>query len=305
MKAGGGAAVLVLETPEMAALPPSKSEQIRNVFVPMADMLKEFEGDYAQIAQEALFEITPELSARARRLRLDIAKVRIGAEHARKTLKEEYLLAGKAIDGTNNILKWAISQKEEALESIEKHAERAEASRVAALQVERVEALLPFTEDAAARDLGSLDADVWDAYLAAAKGARARRDAAERGAEEERAARAATERAEKAALKVERDRLFREAQDTALAFAESERARRELLEAESERLAKEERAAAIKAADEATAANAPARKRLLDWVDSFALPEFPGEDHDVAVRIRGRFEMYRKWARAEIEQGLS
>jgi hypothetical protein len=182
-------AVVSLDTPELGTLPPSKAQQIRDTFVPMADMLQGFEGDFRAIMDEAQNEeaVTPELSARARRLRLDIAKVRIAAEKARKAIKEEYLLASKAIDGTNNILKWAISQKEDALAAIEKIEELREAERLEFLQAERADLLAPYVEDAHERDLSGMDDDVWDTYLAAKKKEHNDRLEAERRAEEERA----------------------------------------------------------------------------------------------------------------------
>lgn len=174
----------IIQAPELQAVEKSKAEQIRQTFQPMAEMLDTFEQQYSEITAEQ--QITSEVTAKAKRLRLDIAKVRIAAEKARKAQKEEYLRAGKAIDGVANILKWAVSEKEEKLKEIELHFERLEEQRLAALQAERVEQLSPYVEDAEERDLSSMEQDVWEAYLAAKKAAHKERIEAERKAEEER-----------------------------------------------------------------------------------------------------------------------
>ena len=378
-----------LDTPELAALPPSKAEQVRAVFLPMADMLQGFEDEYNSVMAEAAEEVTPEVSKRARRLRLDIAKVRIDAEKARVAIKAEYLLATKAIDGTNNILKWAVSEKEQALEAIEKHAERMEAERMERLQAERAEALAPYVEDAADRNLSGMDEDVWTAYLAAKKKEHEDRLAAEAAAEAERrereriaaltvererkiapvfdffegpydpaevsdddfaaalasaAEKKAAHAAEQERVRKERERLEKEAAENEKArqaelakieaerqkererlekerraelarieterakeraAAEAERTRLAALEAaEADRKAKEAEDAKARAAAEREAAKAPVRKRLTAWVDSFALPDLPGEEHEVAARVRDKFAAFQKWAKAEIEGGV-
>lgn len=353
-----GTRIVSLETPEFAALPPSKAEQIRAVFVPMADMLEGFEGDYNEVMALAAVEVTPEVSARARRLRLDIAKIRVAAEKARVATKAEYLLASKAIDGTNNVLKWAISEKEEALEKIEKHAELLERARLDALQAERVEALLPYLEDAAERDLAGMDDDVWAAYLATKRKDHEDRTAAAAAAEAERAERERvaelnTERqrvaapfhdffeypaedigsipeedflallqaavdaksaheAEQEEVRAEAARLAEEAEKreaerlAELARIEEERkAERariaELEAAERERDEREKAEAEARAAAGKKAAKAPTRKRLSTWIQSFALPELPGDDHEKAAEIRRKFEAFRAWAQKEVD----
>lgn len=157
---------LALDVPEFANLPAAKSEQIRNTFLPMADAVERFEDAYNAVMAEAAEAVTPEVSAKARRLRLDIAKIRVAADKARVEIKAEYLLAGRAIDGANNVLKFATDAMEKALDKIEKHAARIEQERLEAIQIERVELLAPYVADADERDLSGMDDDVWAAYLA-------------------------------------------------------------------------------------------------------------------------------------------
>ena len=362
-------------------MPPSKAEQIRGVFVPMADKLQTFEDAYNLVMQRAAEEVTPAVSKDARRLRLDIAKVRIEAEKARKEIKAEYVLAGKAIDGVSNILKWAVTEKETALEKIEKHAEHMEQERLAAVHAARCEALFPYVDEVPSIDFSAMDDDVWSAYLSTKKRDHEDRVAAEAKAEAERVERervaalvrdrerrvaplfdffwqaenecdlgalsdddftarlAAAEEA-KAAHVAEQDRVRAEnerlaaeaaakeaerqaelarleaARQAELAAIEAERQKeREAAEAERRRLAELEAAereraaqaeseALARAAAAKEAAKAPVRKRLTAWVDSFALPDLPGEEHEVAERVRARFAGFQTWARDEIAGGV-
>ena len=181
-----GQLAVKFDSPELSSIEASKADKIRSTFEPMAAMLTEFESAYSEIIAESEKEITKELTGKAKRLRLDIGKVRIETEKLRKSEKEEYLRAGKAIDGVSNILKWAVTDKESRLKEIEDHFAIMERKRLEALQAERVEALSSYIEDAHERDLSGMEEDVWNAYLAAKKKEYEDRIEAERKAEEER-----------------------------------------------------------------------------------------------------------------------
>lgn len=172
-----------LQATELQALEPSKAEQIKATFEPMVLMLEDFETRYNEIVAQ---EITEEITKQAKRLRLDIAKVRIETEKVRKAQKEEFLRAGKAIDGVANILKWAVTEKENKLKEIEDYYIIQEQKRKEALQKEREELLAEFVEDAHERDLASMEQDVWQAYFDTKKADFFARQEAERKAEEER-----------------------------------------------------------------------------------------------------------------------
>jgi hypothetical protein len=180
--------IMKFDAPELNAIEKSKAEQIKSTFEPMAEMLSQFEEAYNNVVTEAKKEITKEVTAKAKRLRLDIGKVRIETEKVRKEQKEEYLRAGKAIDGVSNILKWAVSDKENKLKEIENYFEIQEQKRLEELQAMRVEELSKYVEDAHERDLSSMDCDVWEAYFQSKKREYEDRIAAEKKAEEERIA---------------------------------------------------------------------------------------------------------------------
>ncbi len=250
-------------TEELAGLEKSKAKQIEAVFAPMVKMLKEFEATYDEIAA---LEINPDTCKKAKRLRLDIAKVRIDADKARKEQKEEYLRAGNAIQGVYNILKFAVADKEEKLKNIETHYERIEAEKKARLQAERELELVKYDVDGSALALGAMNDLVWDNFLSGAKANHEAIVAAEKKAEEDRieAERKAAEEREK--IWLENEKLKEEADEAAKVKAEIAR------EAEKERQIqeakiREEREAKEKLEREIAAREAEAERKAKEEAD--------------------------------------
>jgi hypothetical protein len=229
------ASIIKIEAKELLEIEPSRAEQIQRVFMPMAEMVAAFEERVHQVVRQSVEQgITKDVCDKARRVRLDIAKVRHLTETARKAQKEEFLRAGKAIDGVANILKWAVVEKEKALEDIETHFERQEKERRDALQAARVEEILQYLPDAGERDLAGMEPDVWSAYLGAKRQEYLDRVAAERKAEEERAAKAKAEEEERERIKQENARLKAEAEERTKQMRQAEeQARREREAAEA------------------------------------------------------------------------
>lgn len=223
--------VIKIEAPELSLIEESKAAKIKATFEPMVEMLEGFEQTFNEIITEAKTEITTDVTAKAKRLRLDIGKVRIQTGKLKDQEKEEYKRAANAIQGVHNIIVWAVTEKEDKLKEIEKHFEIIEQKRLEALQSERVELLSPFVEDAELRDLSSMDSDVWDAYFSAKKKEYQDRIEAEKAAEKARI------EAEKAAIE-ERKRI--EAENARLKAEAEERER--LAKIEAEKKAKEEAA---------------------------------------------------------------
>lgn len=221
--------LVVFDAPELESIEKSKAEQIRTTFEPMAEMLGEFEEAYNNIVAEAEQEITKEVTAKAKRLRIDIGRVRIETEKVRKEQKEEYLRAGKAIDGVSNILKWAVTDKENKLKEIENYYEIQEQKRIESLQKERAEKLSAYLEDAYERDLAKFADDEFEALLVMKKKEQEDRIAAEKKAEEERIAKEKAEAEERERIKKENERLKKEAEE-----------REKLAKIEAEKRAKEE-----------------------------------------------------------------
>jgi len=145
----------LIEKKTVNELDPSKAQQIREMFEPMVGMLEEMEGQYAEVMK---LEQSPEKSALAKRLRIEIAKVRIEADKVRKAQKQQYLIAGNAIQGAFNILKYAVTDKEEALKEVETYYERLEEERLQKIreergqQLEELEYVLPGVDLASVSD---------------------------------------------------------------------------------------------------------------------------------------------------------
>lgn len=226
-----------LNTAELEVIEPSKAKQIRETFVPMAEMLEDFEDSYNQILKRAKKDIDDNLMAEAKRLRIDIGKVRIQTDKLRKEQKAEYLRAGQAIDAVAKILTWAVSDKEEKLKEIEKHAEIKEAERLQALQDERVKKLIKYLPEAENMNLSDMADDVWEAYFKTKKQEYEDKKKAEAEAEKQRIE---AEKERKRKEKEAQERI-KKLQEEAKAKEEKARKEREALEKEMEEKLKKER----------------------------------------------------------------
>jgi colicin import membrane protein len=236
---------IIENAPELGVIEKSKADKIKATFEPMVKMLKEFESAYESVITESEKEITKEVTQKAKRLRIDIGRVRIETDKIRVAEKEEYLRAGKAIDGVSNILKWAVTEKENKLKEIENHFEILEQKRLEELQKERAEMLMTYIDDAHERNLSGMEADVWNAYFAAKKKEYEDRIEAEKKAEAERVAKEKAEKEEQERIRKENERLRIEAEKKEKELA-AERAK-----AEAEAKAAAEKAAKERAASEA------------------------------------------------------
>ena len=224
------------EAPELIAVEPSKAKQIKETFLPMAEMLETFEERFNEIISESKNGITQDLSLKAKRLRLDVAQVRIETGKLKDKQKEKIKIEDKAIMAIHNILVWAVSEKEDKLKAIEKDAEIKEQKRLEALQLERVKIMLPYIEDAENRNFSEMEEDVFQAYFTTKKQAHLDLIEAEKKAEAERIAKEKKEAEERKRIEAENAKL-KEEREAIEKKAEAERKERNKLEAE--RLAKE------------------------------------------------------------------
>jgi hypothetical protein len=186
-------------------LEPSKAQQIESIFVPMVAALKNMESSYNEIV--SCNEIDLALTQRAKRLRLDISKIRINADKAHKEAKEESLRVGKAIDGIRNIIKYAVIDKEEGLKNIENYYENIERERIAALQAERENILSNYDIDGSNEKLGEMADDVWYNYEIGIRTQFGMKKAAERKAAVEREERERAERERQEQIRIENEKL--------------------------------------------------------------------------------------------------
>jgi len=258
--------IVKIDTPELELLPKEKSAVIRNTFAPMVTMLEGFEDQYKEVLKRAAEEITPEIVADAKRLRLDMSKVRTQTETLRKQEKAEYLRAGKAIDGVSNIVKWAVTDKETKLKEIETHFETIEKERLQELQDTRVKQIIKFVPDAESRDLAGMADDVWDIYLTGAENQYQERIKAEEIAKKEREQAEKLERDKRIAAEKENKRLQKEAAARAKAEAKERAEHQKKLNKERKEREKIEAKAAAdkKKADEKAAAERAKMQAKID-----------------------------------------
>jgi len=219
----------LIEVKELQGIEPSKAEQIKLTFEPMVKMLEGFENAYNEVIEEAKKEISLEITQKAKRLRLDIGKVRIQTGKLKDEQKAEYLRASNAIQGVHNILVWAVKDKEDKLTEIEKHFEIQEQTRLEELQNKRVAELSKYVDDAETRALSTMDEDVWNAYLGSKKKEYEDRIEAEKQAEIVRIAKEKAEAEERERIRQENAKLKAEAE-----------AREKQAKIEAEKRAKEE-----------------------------------------------------------------
>lgn len=234
-----------LNTPELSAIEESKAQKIKNTFEPMVQMLDGFENDYKELIGLANQEVTLEITKKAKRLRIDIGKVRIETGKLKDKQKEYIKLEDKAIMGVHNLLVWAVKEKEDKLIEIEKYFELQEKKRLEDLQRVRVELLSKYVEDAEHRDLAKFADDEFEALLAMKKKEQEDRIAAEKKAEEERIAKEKAEAEERKRIRKENEQLRKEAEERERqAKIEAEKRAKEERErqskAEAERKAREE-----------------------------------------------------------------
>lgn len=155
-----------------------------------------------------------ETSKKAKSLRLLIQKNRTqGINIWHKTTKDFFLRGGQFVDAIKRKEIAVNERMESQLEEIEKHFENLEKERLEKLQIERVNLISEYVEDAAERDLKSMDLDVWNAYFEAKKKEHFDRIQAELQAEKERVEKEKAEKAEQERIKKENERLKKEAEE--------------------------------------------------------------------------------------------
>ena len=193
---------------------------------------------------------TPTDKKLVKTLRLALKDVRCRAEAERKTLKEDSLRRGKAIDAMATLVKCTIEPVEQHLEDQEKFEERQEAARKAALKAEREVQLAVHKVDTTFYSLGEMPQEAFDQLLENTKMAHQRRLDDQRKAEEDRI-KAENERlAREAAIRAENERLKKEAEEREARVAAERQAAEAAAKAERERVAKEKAEAEAKAASE-------------------------------------------------------
>ncbi len=211
----------------------NKAKQISDMFKPMLDKMTDLEVQFNEVIKRP---IEPETMQMAKDLRLAYRDVRMGTFNIHKDLKAFYLQGGRFVDGWKNAQLMASEGNEARLKEIEDHFKNQEIERIKKLQAKRESELQKYELEEIPINLGIMEVDVWDNYLAGKKMNYDAQKEAERKAEEDRIEKEKADIAERERIRKENEQLRKEAE---------ERERREEIEKEQrekeqvERLRKE------------------------------------------------------------------
>ena len=232
----------------------------------------------------------------AREARLAIKAIRIEADKTRKSLKEDSLRYGKAVQGVYNVIEYMIKPIEEHLEKQEKFAEIAEANRKEALHNERVALLQPYGVDCTSYDLRNMSAEAFTQLLDGSKLAYENKIAEAKRIEEERIAAEKAEQERIEAQRIENERLKAEAAERERVLAE-ERAK-----AEAERKAIEEKARIEREALEKKAAEEKAEADRLAKIEADKQAEILAAERKERERVEAELKAKQQAERKQAEE---
>lgn len=236
----------------------------------------------------------------ARKTRLELKSIRVQVENTRKTLKEQSLREGKAIDGIANVIKALIVPVEQYLEDQEKFAERIEAERKNKIELERVSQLLKYVDEAENYSLhpDQMSEETFNKLLDNSRLAFEARKKAEEEAEKERLALIEAEKEEQERIRQENIKLRAEAEKREKELAKERAEQQRKLEAEQKarkeaedkiRLEREAQEAKLRAEAEAKRQQllAPDKDKLLELAlmfDSLQLPAVSSKEAMSVIR---------------------
>ncbi len=192
----------IQDAKKLALITPESASSVVAAYTPHFASFLELEEKAKSIAVNA--------PAAAKRMRLDLRKVRVEADKSRKSLGEEGRRYVEAVNEVYNLLEGRLSPIEERMESIEKAEERAEAERKAALKGKRVGELTPYA-DCTFYDLAGMPEMQYQALLTQSKNAFDAQQLAIQQAEEKRLADEAAKEQERIRLATENAKLQAEA----------------------------------------------------------------------------------------------
>lgn len=203
--------------------------------------------------------------AEARVARLALKNIRVDVEKMRKTLKEDSLKKGQAIDTIAKTLKELIEPIESHLEQQEKFAELQDLKMREERKIKRTELLFPYVDNVDFFDLLNMPEEGFAQLLGGSKAGHEYKIAQQKKAEEDRIAKEKADKEERERMVSENEKLKQEQQKKDLQ-----------LKQEREKADKEIADAKVKAEAEKTAALAPEKEKLLNLaviIDTIKFPE--------------------------------
>ena len=180
------------------SLTQEKVDELIIPFIPLADEYKTYIPKIENIKEESKNWITLDLVNKAKRVKLDIAKIRTTTWKIKDTEKKMYLQVGNVIQKWHNLIVSVIEEQEEELEKIVKFFENQEKERLDKLQKERVELLTPYIQEISDLiALCNMDQDKFDWFLLLRKSQFEEKKALEEKLEAERIEKARLEEIER------------------------------------------------------------------------------------------------------------
>lgn len=253
----------------------TKSQNILSSFTNFLEQAKGWEEKAKTIVITDVLQVKE--MKQAREARLALKEIRCNAEATRKTLKEQSLREGKAIDGIANIIKAVIVPIEEHLENQENFVKRKVEAEKDRVRDERMVKLSPFVSDISIYNLRDMSEEGFAKLLETSELALKATKEAERRAEEERIAKEKADSEERARIKAENDKLREEARarEEEIAKERAEKAKienelkakREAEKKEQERIEAEKRAEAERLEKSKLA---PDKDKILIWIGKIA-----------------------------------
>lgn len=230
------------------SLLPETAQSLQSSFAPLFGQAKTLISQSRAVVVTDASQIDQIKLSRA--FRLQLRRVRIEGENLRKSLKEESVKRGRAIDAFNTILLHLVESEEARLDNQEKIVERQEAARKETLKQDRIKALQPYGLDTSFLSLGEMPDELFAQLLENTRAGHEAKLAALKKAEEDRILAENNRLKEEARIREENARLKREADEREAALkAERETQEKERLRLEA--IAEEERKKAAEAARQA------------------------------------------------------
>ena len=127
------------EIVEKFQLPPTDAENIVGSFKEVVVRMSQADEELMAFGEPT--EITEEVCAKAKMIRLMYVKTRTKNDEIHKYVKSNVLLRSRAIDGVRNIFKLQVTEKEDYLKNIETHFDRIKEEAVVAVEKERTKKL--------------------------------------------------------------------------------------------------------------------------------------------------------------------
>jgi hypothetical protein len=153
-------------SPKEFGLEENKVKDIELAFLPKIEERNQYAKMYVDLLSK---ELTPEICEEAKDLRKKLVKVRTGIAAIHTTQKSFFLAAGRFVDAWKNKETEPVQQMESKLSEIEDHFENIERERIARIYDQRVTELKPFGILGLPENLGIMDDNTYNLFLAIEK----------------------------------------------------------------------------------------------------------------------------------------